>query len=774
MRMDTIIMRALVILAACFVMSPVSSIPAHASGPEEMVIDDVSCDQGSTVTVPIRLAGITSPGCMAIQVNISFNPDVVNVDSVTAETPFILWGDYTSNTQGFSNMILTCFPAVTGDFPFANLELNAVGGPGDTSALGITIIDVGYDLDNMIYPIPVNGTFTINGTPDQQPTVSILSPADNATVSGTVSISGEAMDSDGTVQTVEVSIDRGEWSMATGTDTWTYAWDTSQDDNGIHDIWARSHDGSLYSTEDHIQAYVENIPISPALIILDNASCPPGGTAVTSLHMENVGTPGCTSVHINITFNQSVVHMDLAEAEQPFTIWGSNINNTMGYCNIVFTAYPAMTGDFVIASVNLSASGCPLEVSPLGISIIDIGHNETSPIGTVAMNGTFSIGEEEEDTQPPSVTGIHADPVIQDAGGYVNITCDVTDNVAVDTVTVEIRYPDSSVTNTTMDMGGYWHNGTYSLIGIYEYFIWANDTSGNTIRSAGYGFTIKEADVPPLVNTSYVDDGYTIDTPGWGYDHFKRIQDGIDATMENGTVYVHDGIYPESLEIGRTMYLIGNSSRPMILNMDPGKATIHVSAGDVLIQGFTITNTGGTGIHLTWTGSNTIIAGNTISSNMENGIYVHYSGGNTIADNVFMGNGCGLRLNVSSGNTVYHNNFINNTLHAYDPKTNTWDDGYPSGGNYWSGYTCMDADMDGIGDTTYMIPGLKNHDRYPLMSQWHGKGDVNGDGTVNITDWGTFRQAYRSQEGYHVICDFDNNQVVDLRDLVALSQVITL
>jgi len=55
--------------------------------------------------------------------------------------------------------------------------------------------------------------------------------------------------------------------------------------------------------------------------------------------------------------------------------------------------------------------------------------------------------------------------------------------------------------------------------------------------------------------------------------------------------------------------------------------------------------------------------------------------------------------------------------------TNVWNDGYPSGGNYWSDYTGVDEKSgpnqdqpgsDGIGDTPYFIDGY-NQDRYPLM-----------------------------------------------------------
>jgi hypothetical protein len=45
---------------------------------------------------------------------------------------------------------------------------------------------------------------------------------------------------------------------------------------------------------------------------------------------------------------------------------------------------------------------------------------------------------------------------------------------------------------------------------------------------------------------------------------------------------------------------------------------------------------------------------------------------------------------------------------------NSWDAGYPFGGNYWSDYDGGDSDGDGIGDTPYYIDE-GNVDHYPLM-----------------------------------------------------------
>jgi uncharacterized phage infection (PIP) family protein YhgE len=77
-------------------------------------------------------------------------------------------------------------------------------------------------------------------------------------------------------------------------------------------------------------------------------------------------------------------------------------------------------------------------------------------------------------------------------------------------------------------------------------------------------------------------------------------------------------------------------------------------------------------------------------------------------------------------NVFYHNNFINNAQQEYietPSYANSWDDGYPSGGNYWSDYARVDlhsgtyqnaTGIDGIGDLPYVID-VNNADRYPLM-----------------------------------------------------------
>jgi parallel beta-helix repeat protein len=127
--------------------------------------------------------------------------------------------------------------------------------------------------------------------------------------------------------------------------------------------------------------------------------------------------------------------------------------------------------------------------------------------------------------------------------------------------------------------------------------------------------------------------------------------------------------------------------------------------------------------------SNCTIISNNISENIWGGLALVNSTGCTVAGNSLKGNGgYGIFLSYSSDNTFYHNNFIANPKHTwlYGENNNSWDNGYPSGGNYWSNYTGADSKSgayqnqtgsDGIGDTPYVMVS-NNVDNYPLMKPW--------------------------------------------------------
>jgi len=100
---------------------------------------------------------------------------------------------------------------------------------------------------------------------------------------------------------------------------------------------------------------------------------------------------------------------------------------------------------------------------------------------------------------------------------------------------------------------------------------------------------------------------------------------------------------------------------------------------------------------------------------------------NRIADNNITNNAYGFYFFENAlNNTMYQNNMVNNTHQVYDrswddpnatASISIWDNGYRLRGNYWDDYNGTDADLDGIGDTPYVIDEY-NQDRYPLMQMW--------------------------------------------------------
>ena len=121
-----------------------------------------------------------------------------------------------------------------------------------------------------------------------------------------------------------------------------------------------------------------------------------------------------------------------------------------------------------------------------------------------------------------------------------------------------------------------------------------------------------------------------------------------------------------------------------------------------------------------------VVFGNQISDNTESGIFLDGSK-NTISANDISGNKWGMyftaQLASPHDNSIYHNNFVNNINAVFmsaDSKAQLWDDGYPSGGNYWSNYILTNPDakpMDDsdIGDQSYTV-FANNTDQYPLLA----------------------------------------------------------
>ncbi len=139
---------------------------------------------------------------------------------------------------------------------------------------------------------------------------------------------------------------------------------------------------------------------------------------------------------------------------------------------------------------------------------------------------------------------------------------------------------------------------------------------------------------------------------------------------------------------------------------------------------------GSIGIDIQQVCNNSLVASNMISGS-DTGIAIRNAIAsvrrNIVTENNITDGLVGIQVVNIVGSIVYHNNFVGNTNQTFlSNSTTIWDDGYPSGGNYWSNYTGVDTKngfyrnetgSDGIGDMPYIIDA-NNTDNYPLMGMF--------------------------------------------------------
>jgi parallel beta-helix repeat protein len=240
----------------------------------------------------------------------------------------------------------------------------------------------------------------------------------------------------------------------------------------------------------------------------------------------------------------------------------------------------------------------------------------------------------------------------------------------------------------------------------------------------------------------------------------------------NGNIVENNSM---SFSIGRGISIDSSSNGNFILNNtilsnDDDGIYVYWSDFNTIMQNDIISSINGDGIYLYWGDSNTIknnnitrningiyleasnnnnFVSNTISSNTNVAIFAQGSNGNVITDNTISSNDAtGINLgscdngavtgNIvsmndigitliggSSGYRIYHNNIINNRVQAVEfGSFSQWDNGYPTGGNFWSDYDGLDLNStpaqnvpppDGLGDTPYVIDS-DSQDDFPLMN----------------------------------------------------------
>jgi hypothetical protein len=334
-----------------------------------------------------------------------------------------------------------------------------------------------------------------------------------------------------------------------------------------------------------------------------------------------------------------------------------------------------------------------------------------------------------DDTEPQVITAISYGPhagVRTDPGFYIYQSCNVTDNVSVADVRIIIIGPvgftpiNDSMVNMTGDHY-YYEVDNVSVSGTYAFYIWAIDTSNNSIQSNTYYMLVFEN----YLNYIHVDVNNTAGPwNGTAEYPLQYINDALAVIAPNGTIFVHEGVYDNtSISLNKSMNLIGENQNTTILDGGGLNNSVIVQINGsplITISNLTIRNAM-YGLQIL-NGENSTVSHCTFTNCIDSGVLMSEYQHLLVTESNFQDNTRGIQLSNCSYNQFYHNNFINNMIQVssyINTTNNTWDNG--STGNYWDNYRMMYPNatiipITGTWDTPYVVNASGNNtDNHPWV-----------------------------------------------------------
>ena len=395
------------------------------------------------------------------QCDILFNPDVIHVLNVSNGGMFDIWMNDLSpnftkwdNVNGtITNIVAFSFSSTTTAGTFAVIKFQAVG--EGTSYINISNGKIADSEGNSVPATFFNATVTVSS--DTQPPVF---------VSHSYDVNKSNFHAQWNATDDITPWDEIQYSYRLDSLSWS-AWGKEREVSysglavGTHifEVRAKDNAGNIANITMEFNI-VDEEPPSITGVTATPSTAPQGGNVNISCHINDDFT--VANATISIEYPDGVTH-------QYALIHGSGDTY---YYNSTYTQIGTYT--FTIHA--------------------DDGYNAAT------FSSSFSI----IDITPPSITGVAATPSTQNAGSNVNITCIVTDNVAVNDVRVNITYPNGKYYNISIASNKkgntYYLNETYNLTGNYTFFIWADDGSGNAVKSGESLFTIIDLTPPVMTN----------------------------------------------------------------------------------------------------------------------------------------------------------------------------------------------------------------------------------------------------------------------------------
>ncbi len=301
---------------------------------------------------------------------------------------------------------------------------------------------------------------------------------------------------------------------------------------------------------------------------------------------------------------------------------------------------------------------------------------------------------------------------------------------------------------------------------VFLEFSSGNRITNNIFSGSSSGVRSSNSVNNTLTGNIMIGTGVTLE--GSGVEHWNTHDIDISNSVNGKPVYYWKNAVGGMVPSDAGQVILANSTGVIVENQNLSGTSVGIqlgfSSGNILMNN-TVSSSNRWGIHLR-SSTNNVVENNTLLFNLF-GVHLAFSNNNTISNstarnntigfypfdsdngtisnnrainnrfgmalvscqgneinnNTLMNNEIGIDLHISNSNRVYHNNMVDNLDQALDNQVNSWNNGYPSGGNYWSDYAGIDnrsgpnqdlPGSDDIGDTPYVIDS-DSRDYYPLM-----------------------------------------------------------
>jgi len=491
------------------------------------------------------------------------------------------------------------------------------------------------------------------------------------------------------------------------------------------------------------------------------------------------------TVHnVNTTFNYDTIQ---AAIDAPQTLNGHKISVDAG------TYYEHVVVNKALSLIGENRSTTIIDGNGTG-TVVKLDANNTVVSGFAVRNGDYGvlISSDRNNISDNTITDNKWDGLFASGSDYNNISNNIISN--------NTEYGIEMWGNGNTIFGNKISNNEQAVSIMHNWgdnpnILKENEMIGNRYGLAIYDGHLYTYHLYAVADTSNTVDGkpvyYLINQSNLIIDPSTFPEIGYLGVANSSNIMIRDLVLSRSGQGIR----IADSENVTILNVTVSNNRVGISTESIgwrvncsILDSKIVNNEDG--LSLLCSNASTVHS-NTISNNTVGMDIGGMSTRNLVTDNLISNNreyGIGIYYLSSGGNILYHNSFIDNTKQVYKEYTispNIWDNGYPSGGNYWSDYSGVDlysgpyqneTGGDGIGDTPYVIDA-SNQDNYPFTAHDVAVTNVTLSKTVvskgyNVTINITAKNVGHYTETFNISLYADKNSSIIGDEIVIGNQTV--